>query len=216
MTMSIFEVLENPVRDTIIRKFLEEQDVINYKEIKELVGKDTSRPDYHLNILVEGGLLERTKGRGNYELNKRMIQPLRKKYETLVPICLIGGIGDISLYRDILEGLKDVSILPKKYILLTSPQIKQDFENAANETDLKQKYDVDTEFQLFDYEMELKGDMVKIKDKAEQVIQEHIFDFEIICDLTGGTKLVTIALSNLAEKYNLRTIYFTGEQIKWL
>ncbi len=216
MTMSIFEVLENPVRNTIIRKFLEVQGVINYKEIKQLVGKDTSRPDYHLNILVESNLLERTKGRGNYELNKQMIQPLRKKYETLVPICLIGGLGEVSLYGDILDGLREVSILPKKYILLTSPKIKKEFEKEATEKNLKQKYNVNFTFQLFDYETELKGDMVKIKDQAEQLIQDHIFNFEIICDLTGGTKLVTIALSNLAERYNLRTIYFTGEQIKWL
>jgi hypothetical protein len=214
--MATFEVLENPVRDTIIREFLEKQDVINYSDIKDLVGQDTSRPDYHLNILVESGLLERTKGRGNYELNKKMIQPLRKKYEILVPICLIGGLGDISLYTDILDGLKKVSILPNKYFLLTSPQIKGDFQKDAKEKNLKQRYDVDTVFELFDYDTELRGDMFKIKEKTEELIKDNIFDYEIICDLTGGTKLVTIALSNLSEQYNLRKIYYTGEVIKWL
>jgi hypothetical protein len=165
---------------------------------------------------VEGGLLERTKGRGNYELNKEMIQPLRKQYETLVPICLIGGLEDISLYTDILDGLKEVSILPKEYIILTSTEIKSEFKKFVSDEKIQQKYDVNAIFHLFDYEKELKGDMIEIKKQAEKIIQEKIFNFEIICDLTGGTKLVTIALSNLSEKYNLRTIYFTGEKIKWL
>ncbi|TXT61198.1 MAG: hypothetical protein BAJALOKI1v1_1160003 [Promethearchaeota archaeon] len=215
--MSAFEVLENPVRDTIIRTFLEKKVIINYNEIKQLVGQDTSRPDYHLNILVESGLLERTRGRGNYELKKEMIQPLRKKYDILVPICLLGGLIDINLYANILDGLKEeVSIIPKKYFILTSPNIKEKFEKEAEKHNLTQKYGVEPLFELFEYDSELKGDISKIRTQAEMVIKKNIFEYEIICDLTGGTKLVTIALSKLSEDYNLRKILFTGEHIKWL
>ncbi len=212
--MPTFEVLENPVRDTIIRKFLEKKEIINYKEIKALVGEDTSRPDYHLNILVESGFVERTKGRGNYELNKQKIQLLRKRYEILVPICLIGGLGDVSLYANILDSLREVSIIPKEYFLLTSLKVKNKFRKSFSENNIQKKYDVKESFQIFNYETELKGDIIEIKDQAEKIIQKKIIEYEVICELTGGTKLATIALSNLSEKYNLRKI--TGDQIKWL
>lgn len=210
--VSEFEVLDNPVREKIIKEFFKEKEILNYKHIKELVEQDTTRPDYHLNILVESDFLERTKGRGNYELNKEMIQPLRKKYNQMVPICIIGGLGLVSLFEELIEQLKEISILPKKYIILTSEKIKKEFE----EEKLDEVSEVEIGMELFDYKEVLRGDYERIYTEAKKLIEQELFKYEVICELTGGTKLVTIALNELADNYHLRKIYYNSETIKWL
>jgi len=215
--MESFEVLENPVREKIIKEFLKKQEILEYQYIKDYVKKDTTRPDYHLNLLVESGLLERTKGRGNYRLNLQNLQLLRNIYKRMTPICLIGGLGkEVELYSEILDMLKNISIIPRKYVIITSPEANKEFEQLSSKDDFKKIYDVDTKLHLFDYIKELKGDYDKIQEFSEKLIREHIYNFEIITELTGGTKLITIALVKLAEKYNLRKIYYSSEEIKWL
>lgn len=212
--MVSFEVLEFPVREKIIKEFLRKKDILKFKYIKEFVNH--SRPDYHLDKLVESKLLEHPEW-GIYRLNLENIQSLREKYKIKTPICLIGGLGEnLDLYSDILDKLKSISIIPRKYIILTSPKINKKFEEKSFKEDFKKKYDVETELHLFKFEEELKSDLDKIQEVSENLIRDHIYDFEIITELTGGTKLITMALFILADKYNLDKIYFNGKEIKWL
>lgn len=71
--MPSFEILKNNTRKKIILEFFKTQKIMTYDYIKNIVKNDTSRPDYHLNLLVENNLIKRIKGRGNYKLNEIMI-----------------------------------------------------------------------------------------------------------------------------------------------
>ena len=211
--MSHFEILDNNIRKKIILRFLEAKKNVSYDELKSLIQDETSRPDYHLNLLVENDFIKRIKGRGNYILNEKKIQPLRDEFEIKVPVCLIGGLGtELSLYVDILDALQQLSILPKKYILLTSPEIKAKY----NELNYNENYPIKTILQEFDYQAILREKYPKIYNVLETFIKNEIHDFEVICELTGSTKPVSIALMVLGEQYGLQRIYFSGKKIIWI
>lgn len=211
--MTSFEILENSTRRKILSEFFTSQKIVNYNDIKLLVNDDTSRPDYHLNLLVEHQLIKRTKGRGNYILNELMIQPLRNFFNIKAPICLLGGLGKIiSLYIDILDALRKVSIIPAKYIIITSPEIKSEFKKIHTSNE----YSVDTIIQTHDYQTILRESYSNLENYFEKIIKNEIFEFEIICELTGSTKPVSIALMKLAENYSLQRIYFSGKKLIWL
>lgn len=212
--MSLLEILENSsIRRKIIQLFLETTKIINYDNIKKIVKNDTSRPDYHLNLLVENNLILRTKGRGNYQINEKQIQFLRSYFKIKVPICLLGGLGlELSLYVDIIDALKQISIIPNKYILITSPEIKKQFENLNS----SEKTQMETVMYEYDYQKILREDYQKVHNVLKNLIQKEIYDFEIICELTGSTKPVSIALMALGEQYNLQRIYFSGKKLIWI
>jgi len=211
-----FEILDNPTRKKIILEFFGHEKIITYNYIKDLVNDETTRPDYHLTLLVEDNLIKRVKGRGNYQINETMIQPLRKilieeKLIEKVPICLIGGLGEIDLPFKILDELNKYSLVPKKYFLLTSPNINRTFDVDK----LKENYQLEPIIHLLDYETELKEDYDLILKICEDDIITVIHNYELICDLTGGTKLVTLGLVELADKYHLQKFYYSGQKLKW-
>lgn len=219
--MTFFETLENPTRKKIILEFFQSQKIINYKYIKQLVENDTSRPDYHLNLLIENNLIKRTKGRGNYIIDNTNVQPLRKKLidENLlekVPICLIGGLGvEVELYSDLLKALNEISIIPKKYYLLTTEKCKEKlYEEKPNE--LTQIETIIKADKNENFKQHFREDFYWSLNKFEEIIINEIYNYEIICELTGSTKLISGALSKLADKYNLEKIYFSSKKIIWL
>ena len=211
--MPSFEILENGIRKKIILEFFKTQKIIPYDYIKNIIKSDTSRPDYHLNLLVENNLIKRTKGRGNYKLNEIMIQSLRKTFDIKVPICLIGGLGkEISLYVDVIDALQQLSIIPKRYILITSLEIKEQF----NSLDFNKGYQIEPIVYQLDYQTVLRENYTEIYELFEKIIKEQIHEFEIICELTGSTKPVSIALMVLGERYGLQRIYFSGKKLIWI
>ncbi|KKN25182.1 hypothetical protein LCGC14_0887420 [marine sediment metagenome] len=222
--MVSFEILENTSRVKIILEFFKSKETLNFDYIKNLVANDTNRPDYHLSLLVENGFIKRIKGRGNYRLNEVNLQPLRTKLINKnilekVPICLIGGLGIVELYRDILNVLiTNHSITPQKYLLITSKEYKKkfdDFYKNLNTNTLKIAHFFEiVQDDLF--KEKFREDYYGIYEKFEQVIIENIYDYEIICEITGSTKLISIALMKLSEKYKLPKIYFSSEKIIWL
>ncbi len=215
MSSEIIEALQNPNRERIIREFIRTGDELEFSYIKQLVGdsEGTTRPDHHLDVLVKAGLLKRIKKRGFYKLNEINIQRLRNHYNTTVPICLIGGLGnDLSLFTDILFAFEKISIIPKKYILITSPEIYDKFKILE-----RGKYaSVKTKVYEFDFQSILRENIQTVYDEEEKILKKEIHKFEIICETTGGTKPVSNSLIKLSYKYGLRHSYFSGRKISWL
>ncbi len=214
--LNTLEILESPIRKKIIRAFLKAKSTVNYKYIKELVKDDTTRADYHLSELVDHNIIERTKGRGNYMLSKTKYTLLRKLYSSeKVPVLLMGGLGQIDLYETILNSLKSISIIPSKYFLITSKDIKPEFNKEYKKYSAEIKK-VKLELEVVDFQSVLRGNYPKLYEIFENKIKSEIYDYEIICELTGSTKPVSISLMMLAMRYNLQKIYYTGEKITWL
>jgi len=206
---------EDENREKIILMFLEDdsKETYEYNEINRyLVSQNMSkRADHHLKRLVRDKLLKKTE-RGSYALSELAIQPLRNYYKKIVPICLIGGLGIPTLFNDILAALEAISILPKKYVLFTSPDYHEEFRKLD-----KGKYEeVETNVKEFSYQNVLKENYKQIYEAFETKLKEELPRFEVVCEITGGTKPVSIALLNLSIKYNLRRFYFSGRKIIWI
>lgn len=206
---------EDKNREKIILMFLEDdrKETYEFNEISHfLISQNMSkRADHHLKRLVRDELLKKTE-RGSYALNELAIQPLRNYYKKLVPICLIGGLGIPTLFIDILAAFEEISVLPRKYVLFTSPDYHEEFRKLD-----RGKYEkVETFVREFSYQNVLRENYSKIYEELEKNFIEEIKKYEIICEITGGTKPVSIALLNLSKKYNLRRCYFSGRKIIWI
>jgi len=212
MPLNSFEVLENPNRKKIMKEFIKTKQELNYEYFLNLLEDDTTRVDWHLARLVEAGFLRRTKRRGYYKLNEKKIQVLRNYFGEIVPICLIGGLGQLDLFSDVLIAMRQLSVIPIKYILISSPEIKEafkDFNKGEFQT-------VSTEFIELDYQSILRENYPEVYKCTEKAIKKEIKEHEIICELTGGTKTVSLALMDLSTKYHLKRCYYSGRKIIWL
>ena len=204
-------LLTHEARKQVIQLLLDRKRA-EYSEIVSLVGMQTTRPDYHLSLLVKEGILHREE-RGTYTINPRAISSLRQKFNIVVPIVLVGGLGtEITLYADILDALAQQSILPRKYVLLTSPEIGIQF----NKTYPEEKRDIETQLIQLEYPRILRGNLSLLREKLTEIVEELLGRNNLICELTGGTKPVTIALLEISHNYNLRKMYFSGKKILWL
>ena len=213
ISVRLKEIFDNPSRSTIMQMFpLDKRQKIPYDDIKEQVKNLTSRPDYHLSLLVDYGLLRRAKGRGLYLLNEIAIQSLRKYFNETPPICLIGGLGDLSLFTDLLESFEKISITPQKYILFTSPEVNDTFKTIHKGRFAR----VEIEVHELDYQTVLRENYNTLYEELKKSINEESYNFEIICEITGGTKPVSVALMNLGSIYSLRKSYFSGRKIIWI
>ncbi len=124
-------------------------------------------------------------------------------------VCLIGGLGDINLFVDFLDLFElKFKIIPKKYHIITSPEINEKFKDYKLDKDK-----VNSILHLLDYQTELRENYFAVYNKCKTIIDEEKNNYEIICELTGGTKPVSIALMALAEKYNLLRFYYSGKKI---
>lgn len=124
-------------------------------------------------------------------------------------VCLIGGLGVTSLYVGILDSLKKLKIVPKKYILITSPEIQNEF----NKLNITNPHQIINDVHALDYQTVLRENYIEVYNMCRNIIESNIRDFEMVCELTGGTKPVSIALTVLAEKFNLLRIYYSGRTL---
>lgn len=212
MSSNSFELLENPNRKKIMKEFITTRRELNYEYFTNLLEDDTTRADWHLAKLVEAGFLKRTKQRGYYKLNEQNIQILRNYFGEIVPICLIGGLGQLDLFTDVLEALMRLSVVPIKYILISSPEIHDNFK----EVDKGEFSKVSTEFIELDYQSVLRENYPEVHMRLEKALKKEIKEQGIICELTGGTKTVSLALMELSTKYHLKRCYYSGRKIIWL
>ena len=211
----INKTFEDLNREEIILNFLRDDSkkTQDYSSIRQmLISKNMSkRADHHLKKLIKVGLLEKEE-RGEYRLSPTAIQPLRNKYDRVNPICLIGGLGIPTLYTDILSALGEISIIPKKYVLVTSPDYNEEFRRYD-----KGKYEkLNVEIFEFDYQSVLRENYEKLYSELKKAIDKQIYDYEVICEITGGTKPVSVALLNISTEYGLRRCYFSGRKIIWI
>ncbi len=124
-------------------------------------------------------------------------------------LCLIGGLGLIGLYVDILDSLElDYGVVPEKYHLITSPEKHREFKD--NDLDSDKVYNVVHEL---DFQTVLRENYEQVYTQCKRLIEKEKDNFNIVCELTGGTKPVSIALTVLGQEFDLPRIYFSGERI---
>ena len=124
-------------------------------------------------------------------------------------ICLVGGLGVVELYVSILDTLElKYGVLPKKYHLITSPEKHVKFRDLSLDQDK-----VNNVIHEFSYQEILRENYPEVYRNCREIIKSELDNYEIVCEITGGTKPVSIALTVLADEFDLLRIYFSGKKI---
>lgn len=209
-TMSKLEhIMENKTRREIL-EILAEKGLVEFAELAATI-KTSQRVDYHLSFLQSQGIVER-ESRGIYRLNPRYVTMVRSKLKVSRPHMLIGGLGkEITLYVDLLDALKYHGYEPSKIIYITSPEVRDEVIKSYG----KDKT-ANTEFIVFPYVEVLRENIEVLLEASKNLVEKHIYRFEPLIDLTGGTKPTSLALLKVAQEYNLKALYFSSRKIIWI
>lgn len=170
--------------------------------------------------LENRGVIERkTINRKVYiKLKPQSVTIAREKLNIKAPNLLISGytwnpekpedIMPIKNYIDAINKLKNEGIEISKIICFTTPQAS----NKRLELEIKPDPDIEVKIKFKDYQTNIK----LIEEKLKEIIENKIWNYNIIIDVTPLTKLFTIAAIEIAKKYNLKTIYHFAEEIIWI
>ena len=202
------QLLEEPTRKKLVEEVLKNEE-IEFKELyeKKLEISETNAR-HHMQKLIEAGVLEKKKKKGSkaiyLAIQPEQIQPLRNYYniQSNFILFVIAGNQDPgnqvkkSIELSQFNGFKldEIEILTSKdgdtllksseeYIWITEKKIKHNFNFL----------------EIFDFE--------NCKTIIEQAILKHIHKNDIITDITGGTKIMTLALFIETQKFNLTAYY---------
>ena len=111
------------------------------------------------------------------------------------------------------EGGKIKKLLDKtsKIIYITSPEVRDEVIKSYG----KDKT-ANTEFIVFPYVEVLRENIEVLLEASKNLVEKHIYRFEPLIDLTGGTKPTSLALLKVAQEYNLKALYFSSRKIIWI
>ncbi len=179
-------------------------------EFSEIIGrvKVSRRVDYHVRFLIREGVIEKIE-RGVYRVKPGLLSIVRHVLDIKMPLLLIGGLGEeVTLYKDLRDALEVHGYKPDKVLYVTSPEVREKFFKVYGE--------VGVNFIVQPYKEVLRENLDKLIEITGRAVEENIFNHEILVDLTGGTKPLTIALLRQAVNYNLKALYFSGRKIIWI
>ncbi len=114
----------------------------------------------------------------------------------------------IKNYIDAINKLEREGIKPSKIICFTTPEASR----KRLELNVKPEPDVEVKFEFKVYQSNIN----LIEEELGRIVENEIWDYNIILDITPLTKLYTIAAINIARKYDLKMIYHFGDQLIWL
>ncbi|RLF24466.1 MAG: hypothetical protein DRN15_01740 [Thermoprotei archaeon] len=206
-----------PIQQLILKRALEKGSEVRLAELsheaQKLVRYRASAALHQNSVLLErkGFIERRHDGRAVIvRVRPVWIQPLRRLFGIRAPLCYMGlmnkpMLGRTPIIRQSLNVLKDVNVDVERVVVVASEEGRREGEYCLRE------YQPDWVIvDPHDYEECFK----KIEDKVVELLPRE----EVICDLTGGTKLMSLALSDVAMKYGLRR-FFTltdARRIIWL
>ena len=203
----LIELLEDPTR----KQFLEE--ILKNKSIKFIelytklkIPETTAR--HHLKQLEESEIIEKFKEKGTRSL-KIKINPIyltlvRRKFNIKKELCYYGMVGidnEGKGFLDVYKRFKNQNITFKKfYFGMTEGTNEKETKESKEWMKLVKEYEI--EF----ITTHLNNFEIIIKDLENKLI-EIIEDYNPIINITRGTKIHSIVLSKLGQKYTLDCYY---------
>ena len=189
--MTLSEIVKNSLNQEIIELFLKKSNILSYNDIKQSINKEDNLIKESFEVLIENNIIEHSKEKEVYSLKKEIIQPIRDELKFKAPILLIGGLGDIKLYTDVLDALETLlNLKPSKYFIITSPEINSDFQRHLSQTQPQMQVIVNE----FDYRNVLRGDYNTLYQAFKKEIYDNVVKNEIIFEIKGGNKKFTIKI----------------------
>ena len=169
----------------------------------------------YLYLLQKKGFIERYRVKGETwaKIKPEKIQQLRRKYGIKAPIMYLGLLGLPRPEYPEPETITAIKLLEKegvkicKVAVASSREALDKHKSKINAFLAKKKV-------IIRYIEVQPDDYFKCKEELLKLINSNIIKHNIICDVTGGTKIMTLALAEVARKYDLPLIYVFLEKIR--
>ena len=157
---------------------------------------------FNLQALEGAGLIRRSRGRNNWkakfaEIVPEKIQLVRKYFGITVPIVCMGGLDDPEHVRGVRRVFRnDTNLTPLKYIFVISNNFKRKIAGIPK----------DTVFEEFEENI-LEEDFEEVYRKIRSIVEREITNYEVVLDLTCGSRVCVLSLFKIAWEFGLRCFY---------
>ena len=171
-------------------------------------------------LLEEKGLVERwTEGRRVFvKLRPQFVEEARRKLGVEAPTCLVSGytwnparpddVEPLRNYVDALEKLRAEGVEVSYVYCFTTP------EASKKRAELGVKPDPDREEQM-PFEV-YQQSYEELRSRVYAAIDELVYRYRLILDITPLTKLFSDVLAEVSERYGLSRIYHFGPRLTWI
>jgi DNA-binding transcriptional ArsR family regulator len=161
---------------------------------------------YHnLTQLEEAGIIRRRRDwKVKYaEIVPEMIQGVREHLAVKAPALYIGSIDeDPWVIRRVRQVLLDRSrVNPKKYIFLTTDEMKGKVSGITDDVEIMAMAD-----------KIIKHSFDGVYQAVRSLVESNILEYEIVFDVTCGSRFTAMAFFGLAHEFNLRAFYILDDQ----
>jgi len=200
-----------PIQQLILRRALENGGKVRLADLsleaRKIVRYRASAALHQNSILLERkGIVERYHdGRAVVvRIKPKWIQPLRKSLGISADICYMGlAFGEDAL-KKIRASMDLVTFSPKRIVLISEEPSR---ESLRGELD-----DLVHEWVLVD-PSDYHVCRLRIEDKVSSLLPQY----EVVCDLSGGNRIMALALSEVGRGYGLRRFLVTeNKTIVWI
>lgn len=201
------EILEDPTREKILKELLnrrKETFIILYRDVLHLK-ESTAR--HHLKYLIKNDVIQRSKKVGTrtsiLQINPLFIHEIRSLLHIVKPLAYIGMIGKENFAEEIessVLSLTSQNYYLEKVFIFCGINNKEELVKDKKIKNLQSKLSIEIIYtELFDFEKVLKD--------INNLILRIIFDYQLVANITRGTKIHSIALYQLARDYGFLSFY---------
>jgi len=166
---------------------------------------------YHnLTQLEEAGIIRRRRDwKVKYaEILPEMIQGVREYLGVKAPVLYIGALDeDPGAMRRVRQVLLDRSrVQPEKYIFLGTDELKRKVSGITDDVEI----------------MTMPPKIIEhsfdgVYEAVRSIVESKIIDYEVVFDVTYGSRFTAIAFFGLAHEFNLRAFYILDDsRLIWI
>lgn len=202
------EVLLEGTRDEFVQTVLRHE-IIEFKKLYQNILKiSETNARYHLTILSEKNIIQREKRKGTkaifLSVNSLYLEQLRQYYQIQSQYAYLGMVGERNPGKQIQKAIdslrksgwyfKFINIFTTEQnsLVLQKSSEWSKLTDSGNQTTLSivPLYDFNTTYNIM-----------------KSTLNEHIREYSIMIDVTGGTKIHSLSLYILAQEYGLKRVY---------
>jgi len=186
------------IRGKILRLLLEMREA-SFRDL--LVRLPVTTLDFHLRVLRKEQIVEATdKG---YRVNPEKVQYLRNKFNIKADVILIVGVENEKDIEVVKKEAARVNLNPKEFFYMV------DSKSADALKGVIEKHE---------------GVMLAVNSENPEkafkelakFVEERIYNVEPVINLSHASRLTTIALMKLGERYGLRRFLIIDGEILWI
>ncbi|MFX0075507.1 MAG: hypothetical protein ACFE96_08700 [Candidatus Hermodarchaeota archaeon] len=205
--MTLQDILKEPTRKKFVQTILETNEIefkllyTNYLKISETNAR------HHLKQLEDNQIVTRSKKAGSksifLHLNPKFLEEARGFFDIPRIYAYLGFVGlkGAQQVTDIISTLISNQWTFKKLIVYTT---QQTFDTMKEDILWKQLLEKFTDSELLAIE---RSDYNAIHETLREKIEDLLVDYSLVTDVTGLTKLHSLALYSLARVYGLKRVY---------